>query len=93
MRQMGFLGDLAPEELLKERFADDGARGSYEKADVWPDGKMPDVQTNQCVPYIEWHMPKELKTKAVRGKPPPEDVAAAAKDGCSGSFSLSPLLA
>ena len=66
MRQMGFLGDLAPEELLKERFADDGARGSYEKADVWPEGKMPDVQTNQCVPYIEWHMPKELKTKAVQ---------------------------
>ena len=27
---------------------------------------MPDVQTNQCTPYIEWHLPKELRTKAVQ---------------------------
>ena len=27
---------------------------------------MPDVQTNQCKPYLEWHMPKELKTKAIQ---------------------------
>ena len=66
MRQMGFLGPVAKEVALMDRFASDAARGGYEKEMVWPEGKMPDVQTNQCVPYIEWHMPKTLKTKAIQ---------------------------
>ena len=66
MRQMKFLGALEPEEDLMKRFPDDGARAEYAKEDVWPNGKMPDVQTNQCKPYLEWHMPKELKTKAIQ---------------------------
>ena len=32
----------------------------------WPAGKMPSAQTNQCTPYLEWHMPKTLKTKAIQ---------------------------
>lgn len=66
MRQMGFLGEVAPEVDLMSRFPDDSARGAYAKESVWPKGKMPDVQTNQCTPYLEWHMPKELKTKAIQ---------------------------
>ena len=66
MRQMGFLGPLAPEVDVMERFASDADRASYEREDVWPEGKMPDVQTNQCTPYIEWHLPKELRTKAIQ---------------------------
>ena len=27
---------------------------------------MPDVQTNQCLPYIEWHIPSNLTTKAIQ---------------------------
>ena len=27
---------------------------------------MPDAQTNQCLPYLEWHLPKVLKTKAIQ---------------------------
>ena len=65
MRQMKFL-PLEPEVALMDRFADDDARAEYAKEPVWPEGKMPDVQTNQCTPYIEWHMPKELKTKAIQ---------------------------
>ena len=65
MRQMGYLPKEPPVELMA-RFPDDGARAEYVKEQVWPVGKMPDAQTNQCVPYIEWHMPKELKTKAVQ---------------------------
>ena len=66
MLQMGFLGALAPEEDLMARTNDDG-RGSYSgKIDVWPKGKMPNALTNQCAPYIEWHLPKELKTKAIQ---------------------------
>ena len=37
-----------------------------ERETIWPKGKMPDVQTNQCKPYLEWHMPKTLKTKAIQ---------------------------
>ena len=66
MRQMGFLGPVAPEADLMARFPDNSARGAYAKEDVWPAGKMPDVQTNQCAPYLEWHFPKELKTKAIQ---------------------------
>ena len=49
-----------------KRYGDDSARGEYAKEDVWPKGKMPDVQTNQCAPYLEWHFPKTLKTKAIQ---------------------------
>lgn len=66
MRQMGYMGELAPAVSIMDRFNSDDDRLSYSKADVWPEGKMPDVQPNQCEPYIEWHMPKELKTKAIQ---------------------------
>lgn len=65
MRQMGFLEPLGAEVAIDSRFNDD-ARASYEKQPLWPEGKMPDAQSNQCEPYIEWHMPKELKTKAIQ---------------------------
>lgn len=66
IRQMGFLGELAPEESLMDRYTSDEARAEYVKEDVWPEGKMPDVQEKQCQPYIEWHMPRELKTTAIQ---------------------------
>jgi acetyl esterase/lipase len=66
MRQMNFDGRLGAEEDLMARYPKDDARGEYSKEPVWPEGKMPDVQTNQCLPYLEWHMPKTLKTKAIQ---------------------------
>lgn len=66
MRQMGFLGELQPSEKLMDRFKSDDARGYYEKQDVFPEGKIPSYQENQNLPYIEWHIPKELKTKAIQ---------------------------
>ena len=66
IRQMNYDGRLGAEVKLDERFASDDARASYEKMDVWPKGKMPSAQTNQCCPYLEWHMPKTLKTKAIQ---------------------------
>lgn len=66
MRQMEFMGPLEKEVALMDRYNNDDARGAYSKSDVWPEGKMPDVQAEQCTPYIEWHMPKELKTKAIQ---------------------------
>ena len=66
MTQMEFLGPLAAPGKILLRYPDDSARGAYEKENIWPTGKMPEVQTNQCTPYIEWHMPKTLKTKAIQ---------------------------
>ena len=66
MRQMGYLGTLEPEIPLMERYKDDSHRFTYAKQDIWPEGKMPDVQPEQCTPYIEWHIPAELKTKSVQ---------------------------
>jgi acetyl esterase/lipase len=65
-RQMNFDGRLGEEVDLMSRYPNDDARGAYSKEPIWPDGKMPDVQTNQCLPYLEWHIPKELKTKAIQ---------------------------
>ena len=66
IRQLDFDGRLGKEEDLMRRFPDDAARASYEKEEIWPKGRTPNAQTNQCVPYLEWHLPKELKTRAVQ---------------------------
>ena len=66
MTQMGYLGKPAPEVDLMTRWPNDSARGQYAKEDIWPKGKMPDVQADQCAPYIEWHLPKVLKTQAIQ---------------------------
>lgn len=66
MQQMGFITPLKPEEKLMDRYASDEHRAFHSKTPIWPEGKMPDVQPNQCTPYLEWHMPKELKTKAIQ---------------------------
>ncbi len=66
MNQMGFATPPAPQEELMKRYADDDDRASHTKANVWPEGKMPNAQEHQNTPYIEWHMPKQLKTKAIQ---------------------------
>ena len=66
VRQMNYDGRLGEEVKLMDRFASDADRASYERQAIWPEGRMPDVQTNQCVPYLEWHLPKEVKTKAIQ---------------------------
>ena len=66
MRQMGYLGPVGEEVDLMTRYADDTARGGHEKQTVWPEGMMPDVQTNQCIPCLEWHFPKTPTTKAIQ---------------------------
>jgi len=37
-----------------------------EREYIWLEGEMPDVQTNQCLPYLEWHLPKTLRTRAIQ---------------------------
>ena len=66
MRQMNFYGRLGAVVELMSRYPNDDARGDYRKEPIWPNGRMPDVQKNQCQPYLEWHFPKERKTKAIQ---------------------------
>lgn len=66
MRQMGFMGPLEKEQYILDRFDSDLHRAEHSQHNIWPDGKTPDFQENQNIPYIEWHMPKELKTKAIQ---------------------------
>ena len=66
LTQMGFLGPLAPTENLMDRFPSDDARADLIIEDVWPAGKMPDPQENQCTPYLEWHIPAHKTTNAIQ---------------------------
>ena len=66
MRQMGFMGALQPEVYLMTRFTSDADRSRHLTQDVWPEGRMPDRQEDQCKPYLEWHIPAQLKTKAIQ---------------------------
>jgi len=66
LRQMNFDGRLGEEVDLMARYPNDDARDGYRKEPLWPEGRMPDAQTNQCVPYLEWHMPKTRTTKAIQ---------------------------
>ena len=66
MRQMGYLGPVGAEVELMSRFTGDAARGDYVRRDLWPAGRMPSAQTNQCAPYLEWHCPRQLRTKAIQ---------------------------
>lgn len=66
MRQMNFDGQLGKEVDLMTRYPNDDARGEYSKEPIWPKGRRPDVQAKQCQSYLEWHMPKERKTKAIQ---------------------------
>ena len=66
MKQMGFMGPLEKEVDIMSRFTSDDARKEFITEDVWPEGKMPSAQEHQCKPYLEWHFPKELKTKAIQ---------------------------
>ncbi|HRR34987.1 MAG TPA: alpha/beta hydrolase [Kiritimatiellia bacterium] len=66
LRQMNVDGKLGEEVDLMSRYPNDDARREVRKELIWPEGKMPDAQTNQCTPYIEWHMPKVLKTTAIQ---------------------------
>ena len=66
LRQMNFDGRLGKPVDLMTRYAKDDARGEYRKEPIWPNGRMQDAQPHQCQPYLEWHFPKERKTKAIQ---------------------------
>ena len=67
LMQMGFLGALAPEEDLMQRYAKDfHDPAKYAKEELWPAGRIPDFQERQNIPYLEWYIPSNLTTKAIQ---------------------------
>lgn len=66
MTQMGWMGELKPEEKLSKRFADDSACDTVIVEKIWAGRKIPNYDEKQGEPYIEWYIPRELKTKAIQ---------------------------
>lgn len=66
LQQMGFITPLAPQVDIMTRFPHDNDRAQYYKEEIWPSGKIPYPQDNQGTPYIEWHIPAQLKTTAIQ---------------------------
>ena len=66
MTQMGYLGPLEQEVAIKERYTSDGDRAEYIKEAVWPEGRVPCFREEQCDAYLEWHIPANLKSKAIQ---------------------------
>lgn len=66
LRQIGVMGELEPEVAILDRYASDESRKDYMRQDVWPEGKIPNFQEHQSIPYIEWHFPKNKRTDAIQ---------------------------
>ena len=58
--------DPGEEVAIMDRWPNDDARGDYKKEDIWPEGRIPEYYEKQCLPYLEWHFPKERKTDAIQ---------------------------
>ena len=66
MAQMEFVAKLPPDQPLDHRMVPDDTIRT-EKEYLWPEGRMPDVSTNQEYrPYLVWFIPEKLKTKAIQ---------------------------
>ncbi len=66
LRTLDILPSVGESLDIEERFPSDEARAKYLKENVWPEGRTPDFQEQQCEPYLEWHFPKERKTDAIQ---------------------------
>ena len=66
LRHIGYMSVTGTEEELLNRYSDDSARAIHITQNIWPEGKTPDFNEHQCIPYIEWHIPENLKTKAIQ---------------------------
>ena len=66
MTQMGFLGPVEPKVALMDRIPDNISQVWYDKKALWPEGKTPDFRESQCIPYLEWFIPKKRTTNAIQ---------------------------
>lgn len=66
LRQLGMMGELEKEVAIANRYKTDPEGVTYFREDVWPEGKIPNLQSSQNIPYIEWYIPSNLTTKAIQ---------------------------
>ena len=66
IRQMNLDRRLGAPVALATRWPKDAQGIVPERQELWPKDRTPDVQTNQCRPYLEWWVPAQLRTKAVQ---------------------------
>lgn len=50
--------------VMAEPFPNSYSKREAGDVDIWPEGRIPSVQTNQCVPWIRWYVPQEVRTDA-----------------------------
>ena len=66
LAQMGFLGSLGSTQDIQVRYASNSARSQLITENVWPSGQIPNWDSTQSVPYLEWHFPVNRKTDAIQ---------------------------
>ena len=83
LRQMGYAGTLGAEETLMSRFPGTADRqGAAKRVNLWPEGRIPDYEDGQDMPYLEWHLPSSKGTsKAIMIVFAGEDYDSSAIDG------------
>ena len=66
LAQMGFFGSLGAEQDIEARYASNVARSQLITENVWPSGQIPNWDSTQSIPYLEWHFPVDRKTDAIQ---------------------------
>ena len=66
LAQMGFLGSLGSAQDIEARYASNSDRSQLITENVWPSGQIPNWDSTQSIPYLEWHFPVNRKTDAVQ---------------------------
>ena len=66
LAQKGFFGTLGATQDISARYASDASLGHSTREYVWPSGQIPNLQSNQETPWIEWDFPAVQKSKAIQ---------------------------
>ena len=66
LAQMGFFGSLGAEQDIEVRYSSNSSRSQLITENVWPSGQIPNWDSTQSVPYMEWHFPVNRKTDAIQ---------------------------
>lgn len=66
LAQMGFFGSLGAEQDIEVRYSSNSARSQLITENVWPSGQIPNWESTQSIPSLQWHFPVNRKTDAIQ---------------------------
>ena len=66
LAQMGFFGSLGAVQKIEVRYASNSARSQLITENVWPSGQIPNWDSSQSIPSLQWHFPVNRKTDAIQ---------------------------